>query len=176
MLGKYKYTDAELKKLLKSMVILTDTRERQNSHVLSWFDENKIKYESQKLEYGDYSFYLPQNDELSIPRNTYFPDKICIERKNSCDELIGNFANDRNRIEDEMLRHKGSMILVVEDGSYNDIRNGKYNSKYSSKSAVGTVHSFWQRYNVPFVFLKKEDMGCFIYCTFYYFLREQLKI
>lgn len=173
--GKYKYTDAELKKLLKSITILVDSREQKNEHILQWFDEHKIKYEIKKLDWGDYSFYLPQNDEFSISRSTYYTEKISIERKASCDELIGNFANDRDRIEDEFLRHKGKMILAIEDGTYNDIRNGKYQSKYNSKSAVGTLHSFFSRYEVPFIFLKKEDMGCFIYCTFYYYLREQIK-
>jgi hypothetical protein len=115
---------------------------------------------------------LPKNEELSIPRDLYFTDQISIERKNSVDEIIGNFATDRNRIEDELLRHKGKLILVIEDGNYNDIRNGRYASKYNSKSAVGTFHSFWQRYDVPFLFIDKDDMGCFIYCTFYYYLRS----
>lgn len=174
MLDKYKYTDTELKKLLKSIVILVDTREQKNNHILKWFDDNDISYEKKSLQYGDYSFYLPKNEVLSIPRDLYFTDQISIERKANIDELIGNFATDRNRIEDELLRHKGEMILVIEEGSYNDIRNGKYTSKYNSKSAIGTLHTFWQRYNIPFVFINKEDTGYFIYCSFYYFLREIL--
>jgi len=172
--GKYKYTETELKKLLKSIVILVDTREKENSHITKWFDENKIAYKSKKLNHGDYTFYLPKNEDFGIMRDMFFEDKISIERKGSIDEIIGNFATDRNRIEDEFIRHKGDMILLIEDGTYMDIRNGKYRSKYESKSAIGTLHSFSQRYNVPFIFIDKESTGCFIYCTFYYYLRNLL--
>jgi ERCC4-type nuclease len=171
--GRYKYTETELKKLLKSIVILVDTREHEgkNEHILKWFDENEIKYEKKKLSAGDYSFYLSKNEEFGILRDTYFTDKICIERKANIDELIGNFASDRNRIEDEFLRYQGKMILLIEDGSYGDIRNGNYKSQYNSKSAIGTLHSFSIKYNVPFMFINKEHTGCFIYCSFYYYLR-----
>lgn len=174
MQTKYKYTDAEVKIILKSIVILYDTREHdgKNDHILNWFDENKINYEKCKLPYGDYSFKLPQNEELGILRDTYYTDNICIERKANIDEIIGNFATDRDRIEDEFLRHKGIMKLVIEDGGYSDIRNGNYTSKYSSKSAIGTLHSLTDRYGISFVFINKEDIGCYIYCSFYYFLRN----
>ena len=36
MLSKYKYTDKELEELIKSMVILIDTREKQNSHLIEY--------------------------------------------------------------------------------------------------------------------------------------------
>ncbi len=174
MLDKFKYTEAELKKILKSIIILVDSNEHEgkNDHILNWFDENKIRYERTKIPCGDYSFKLPRNEEFGIIRDTYYMESISIERKNSANEIIGNFASDRNRIEDEFLRHKGFMILAIEDDSYGDIRKGNYTAKYNSKSAIGTLHSFSLRYNVPFVFINKEDMGCFIYCTFYYYLRS----
>lgn len=176
MLDKFKYSETELKKLLKSLVVLVDSNEHEgkNTHILKWFDENKINHEKTKIPCGDYSFKLPRNEEFGIIRDTYYMESISIERKNSIDEIIGNFASDRNRIEDEFLRHKGKMILAIEDGNYGDIRNGNYKSKYNAKSAVGTLHSFSIKYNVPFVFINKEDMGCFIYCTFYYYLRSQI--
>lgn len=172
MLNQYKYTETELKKILKSICILCDTREKENSHIIQWFDDNEIKHDKVKLPCGDYSFMLPKNEEFGIVRDTYYMDQISIERKGSIDELIGNFATDRDRIEDEFLRHKGKMTLLIEGGTYNDIRNGNYRSKYNSKSAIGTLHTFSERYNVPFIFLNKEDSGCFIYCSFYYFLRS----
>lgn len=174
MSPKHRYSESELKKLLKTIVICYDGREQENKHVLNWFDENKIAHEKISLNYGDYSYKLPKNEAFGIFNDLYFFEDICIERKNSVDEIIGNFASDRNRIEDEFLRHKGYMILAIEDDNYGDIRNGNYTSKYNAKSAVGTLHSFSLKYNVPFVFINKEDMGCFIYCTFYYYLRSQI--
>jgi len=174
MISKYKYTEKELKEILKSIVIITDSREKENSHILNWFDEHEIKHEKSKMNAGDYGFYLPANEKYGILRNSFYTDKICIERKANIDELIGNFSTDRNRIEDEFLRYQGNMTLLVEDGSYSDIRNGNYRSKYNSKSAIGTLHSFSVKYNVPFVFINKEDSGCYIYCSFYYYLRSTI--
>ena len=81
MLDMFKYTDKEIKILLKSMVILVDSREQNNLHLTKWFDEKKIPYKVEKLGTADYSFYLPSNIELGIPRDLYFTDKIVIERK-----------------------------------------------------------------------------------------------
>lgn len=39
----YKFTDTEIKKLLKeNFMILYDTREQKNQHVLNYFDEKKL--------------------------------------------------------------------------------------------------------------------------------------
>ena len=87
MISNFKYTETELKKILKSIVILVDTREHdgKNTHILEWFDKNEIKYEKCKLPYGDYSFKLPQNEEFGIIRDTYYTQNICIERKANVD-------------------------------------------------------------------------------------------
>lgn len=170
--GKYRYTETELKKILKSIVILVDTKEKVNEHIIKWLDDNKIAHEKKSLSHGDYSFYLPENKELGIMRSTYFVDEVCVERKNSADELVGNFSADRNRIEDEFLRHKGKMTLVIETSTYKDIKEGNYRSAYASKSAIGTLHSFSEKYNVDFIFLDKEYTACYIYCKFYYYLKS----
>lgn len=175
MVNNYKYSDTEIKKILSSMIILHDSREQKNNHILTWYDTKKISHKEQKLEFGDYSVYIPANPDFSIQRDIYFDKEICIERKGSLDELIGNFANDRNRIEDEFLRCTGKMYLVIENSSYKDIYEGNYQSKYASKSAVGTLHSFSERYNIPFIFIDKEYTAKYIFCCLYYYLRERIK-
>lgn len=175
MLDKYKYTDKEQKELLASMKLLIDTREQKGDHIINWLDQKKIAYKKQKLNQGDYSFYVPKNPVLNIDRDLHFDNEICIERKNSIDELIGNFASDRTRIESEFLRHKGKMILLIEDSSYEDIINGNYRSKYSIQSAIGTLHAFSARYNIPFIFIDSKYSGHFIYYTLSYYLREIIK-
>ena len=51
---QYKYTDKDIKKLMSSLVMLVDTREKQNSHILDYFTKNHITYERTALSYGDY--------------------------------------------------------------------------------------------------------------------------
>lgn len=175
MLDKYKYTDKEQKEILASIHILVDTREQKNEHITTWLDKKNIRHKKQKLDQGDYSFYVPKNPQLNIDRDLHFHNEICIERKNSVDELIGNFASDRARIESEFLRYRGKMILLIEDSSYGDIINGNYRSKYSAQSAIGTLHAFSNRYNIPFIFIDPQYSGCFIYYTLIYYIRELLK-
>lgn len=175
MSPKHKYSESELKKLLKTIIVCYDGREQENSHILNWFKENNISYEKVSLSFGDYSYKLPKNESFGIFNDLYFFEDICIERKNSVDEIIGNFATDRTRIEDELMRHKGFMQIVIEqENGYNAIKNGEYRSKYSSKSAIGTLHSLSLRYNCPFTFIDKINIGLYIYCTFYYHLRNYL--
>ena len=175
MLEMFKYTDKEIKELLKSMIILVDSRENVNQHITKWFDEKKIPYRVEKLETADYSFYLPKNIELGIPRDLYFADKMKIERKASLEELSGNFTADRLRIESEFIRNRGKCTLLIENADYSDIISHKYKTEYNPVSFLATLHSFSERYNIPFIFIKNSECsGQFIFQTFYYFLRNYL--
>lgn len=175
MIDMYRYTDKEIKDLLKSMVVLIDSRENVNQHITKWFDEKKIPCRVEKIETADYSFLLPSNAELGIPRDLYFNDKISIERKADLVELSGNFTNDRLRIESEFIRHKGKLLLLIENSDYSDIINHKYKTEYNPMSFLATLHSFSDRYNFSINFIKDNKFSAqFIYYTFYYFLRNYL--
>lgn len=94
---------------LKEVVILHDTREQKNSHILERLDEMKVKHREQALVFGDYSF-IAQDRDFSL--------SCVIERKANVDELYGNLINDRERIEKEFKA--GSIIanqftLLIED-------------------------------------------------------------
>lgn len=176
MIKFYRFTDKELKELLRSMVVLVDTREQVNNWILSYFDDKKIPYKSKKLDYGDYSCCLPANPELGIMRDIYFDDKIVIERKNSIEELSGTIST-RKRFESELLRGKHSrfILLVETPQGYEKIINHKYNTEYNEKAFLATLFSFGHRYNIDINFLDKKYSGLFIFQQLYYFLREYLK-
>lgn len=51
----YKFSDTDIKKLLKeNFMILYDTREQQNSHILAYFDSVKVPYKRKKIDEGDF--------------------------------------------------------------------------------------------------------------------------
>lgn len=170
-----KYTDTEIKKLLSSITILIDTREQKINHIIKYFDEKEIKYRIEKLDHGDYTCMIPKNEELGINRDMYFTDLISIERKGSLEELSGNFTSDRSRIENEFIRSKGKVILLIEDSSYEDIINWEYKTKYKPKSFIATLKAFESRYGLHTNFIKRAYVGNFIYFTLYYAVREILK-
>lgn len=177
MLEKYRYSDSEQKKLLSSITVIIDKQEKVNDHITNYFDKHKIPYISRSLESGDYSFFLPKNEELAILKDWYFIDSIILERKNSNEELATCLSQTRDRFEDEFIRSKAhKKYLLVENASYQDIVDGKYNTKYSSKSFVGSIHSFNHKYNLEIIFMPDKNYSpIFIYATFQYYLRNIIK-
>lgn len=176
MIKFYRFTDKELKELLKSIVVISDTREQENGHILKFFDEKKIAYKAEKLDFCDYSFYLPANPELGISRDLYFSDEIAVERKNSLEEISGNLCQGRTAFENEFIRAGNSKVhLLIENASYEDISAHKYKTEYNPKSFLASLHSFKNRYDLSVDFIKnRKYSGQFIYFTFYYWLRNYL--
>ena len=77
MISICKLTHDQIKKLSKEMVILIDTREKVNDHILNYFNKKNIAYRQQALEFGDYSFMLPKVDGL-LCNELYFHKEIVI--------------------------------------------------------------------------------------------------
>lgn len=91
---RLKFTDTELKNVLKNLTILIDTREQANEHVIEFLEKKKIPYKVKKLDFGDYSCMLPANSYEGQQREIYFDRDIVIERKNGIDEVAGNLKDD----------------------------------------------------------------------------------
>lgn len=178
MISLYKYTDKEIEKLIKSMVILVDTREHdgKNEHILQYFDKAGIPYEKKKLDYGDYSFLIKANPDLSVPRDLDFSGKIIIERKSGLEELSGNFTKDKARIEKELALAPETKVIIVENNSYGDLVSGNYDTQYNNKAFWACLHSIWHKYNVPAIFMPdKSYTGFFIRGYFTYWLKNYIK-
>lgn len=174
---EYNYSEKEKKEILKSMKIIVDTREKNNYHILEYWDNSKIEYIKKSLEFGDYSFFIPANIDLGIMKDIHFDKEIVIERKNSLDELCGNLGKNRQQFENELLRAtKGrKFILMVEDATFQNLLRGNYRSLLSSKALFSSLMTFQNRYNVIITFMEKDCVYQYIYNTFYYYLRELLK-
>lgn len=176
MLDKYKYTDKELEELVKSMTILVDTREKNNQHLLDYWDEKNILHKKKALSYGDYSFMVPQNASLNIPRDIFFDKEIVVERKGSLEELSGNLTKERDRLEKELALAPKTKVILLENASYGDLVMGHYNTQYNKKSFWASVHSFWHKYNTPIIFMPNNKFsGIFIRGYFEYYLKNYLR-
>lgn len=177
MFEKYKYTESEQKKLLNSITVIIDKQEKVNNHIIEYFDKHKIPYINRSLDSGDYSFFLPKNEELAILKDWYFIDNIIIERKNSNEELATCLSQTRDRFDNEFLRSKANKkYLLIENANYQDVVDGKYNTKYNSKSFLGSLHSFNHKYNLEIFFMPDKIYSpIFIYATFQYYLRNIIR-
>lgn len=172
----YHYTDAELKQLLQSLVILIDTREQENGYIQAYLEKQGIAYAGRKLDFGDYSLMLPASPDMGIVRDIYFTGAIAIERKASLEELSGNLTHDRARFEAELIRaSRSKLYLMVENASYADIIGHNYRTQYDPKAFLAALKTFEIRYGLRLTFVPAAYAGNYIYHTFYYYLREYLK-
>jgi ERCC4-type nuclease len=170
----YRYSDKEMAELLKSIIILVDSREQKNEYITQYFDSKGIAYKVQKQDAGDYSVMLPMNEALGIHRDTYFP--VAIERKNSVDELAQTIK-ERTRFENELIRgQKLNFLLMVEDpNGYENLIMGKYQSQFEAKALLGSLKSFEARYGFSTVFIPKKAAGNYLFYHFYYYVRQYFK-
>lgn len=168
------YSKKELEEILKSIVILIDTKEKVYSHITMWLKSNKIKYEKYNLNFGDYSFYIPKNDKLDISEDIYFTKEIAIERKANATEISGNFTHERERFKREFERSNGALRLLIEESSYKSMSEGDYGTKANADSLISSLHSFQEKYDAQFFFCDKSHSGKYIYNTFYWYLKNKL--
>lgn len=176
MFNKYRYTEKELEELIKSMVIIIDTRENQNSHLIEYWDRKKILYKKKSIKHGDYSFFIPQNEKLNIPRDLYFDNSVVVERKASLEEISNNLTKERDRFEKELCLAPKTKVLLIENANYSDIAIGNYNTQYNKKSFWASIHSFWFKYNIPIFFMPDNKWsGLFIRGYFEYYLKNYMK-
>lgn len=167
----YRYNDKEIKNLLDSLVIIVDTREKVNQHVLDYFRKKEVPFKFQKMDTGDYTAMIPANPELGISRDLYFP--IVIERKANIDEFAQNTKEER--FENELIRSQHMNFLLVIEDTYENLLNGAYRSKYTPQALLGRLKAFEARYGFNTVFMDKKLMGNYIFHHFYYQIRNVLK-
>lgn len=111
---RFKYSDDEIKGILNKMVVIFDTREQANDHIVDWFIKNKHPYKEEMIPYGDYSCYLPVGSFEGQLRDIYFTDEIVLERKFCIDELAMNFKDHKiniNEVTQEIIDLLGEKYL-----------------------------------------------------------------
>ncbi|MGE7020437.1 ERCC4 domain-containing protein [Solibacillus cecembensis] len=172
----FKYTDKEINELVKTMIIIMDTREKNSVHIIDYFKQKNVQMKIQKIDTGDYSFMLPANPEMGVMRDTYF--KSFVERKNSVDEICGNLQKDTQQaFINELIRSQGNrFVIFVEDEHFDEnLAQGKYRSKYDPKALKGRLESLKVKYNFEICPMSKTLIGHNIYHRFLYQLRHFLK-
>jgi ERCC4-type nuclease len=158
----------DIKNIKKELVILCDTREKKNQHIIKFFEKQSIKYKHHKLNVGDYSF---------IYHGQTFENIITIERKNSLDELCQNFTKDRERFRREFIRsaeNKTLVILLIENNVYADIAIHNYKSKMHPNSLFGSIRAWKEKYNIYVLFSKKTASANYIINIFERYINKNV--
>jgi len=203
---RYKFTKKEIEELLNKMVVLVDTREQANEHVVGWLRKSKKPFKSQKLEYGDYSCYLPAGTFEGQTRDIYFTDEFVIERKFCIDELAMNLRDNKTNINEitkeiidlfgvkylekvlktdynrmkcefaNMNRYNIKFFIFLEDENFDrNIRDSsKYRTRYEPATLYKRLKGLQSEFNTQIRPIDKEFIGCEIYNTLRYEVRNIL--
>lgn len=124
------------------LTIVMDTREKKE-YVKEYCESLGLTVERQKLDYGDYGIKV---DGVLQP--------FTVERKNSMDELAGNFSyKSKGRFKREFERSKGNMAVVVCRGDFDDIAEHKYTHPLPPRNYLAQLKQFKANYNVEFYFV-----------------------
>lgn len=164
-----RFTDKEKAEIIADMVVICDTREQKNNHILSFLERSNIPYIIEKMETADYTFTLPHYPELNLD------GAILIEKKNSLDEIAGNFTRDRERFTREFERVREEHLhLVIEQASWKKLLTGTYRSQMQPKAFMASLLTFNVRYGCPVWFVGVSESPVLIYNIMYYELKEHL--
>ena len=178
---KIRYTDKEVRAILKQMGILADTREQKWKHIRWALDNAGCPVERGKLDQGDYTAFVPMSafpGFQDVPGFYSLQDEVVIERKANLDEIAGNFTTGRERFEREFLRAKARGIkvyLLIESASWADIFSHNYHSQLNPKSLEGSLRSWQAKYNVSIEFCRPEESARTIYNILHYWLKAKLE-
>lgn len=164
-----RFTDKEKAEIIADMVVIVDTREQKNDHILQFLHRIEVPYIIEKMETADYTFTLPNYPELNLD------GAILIEKKNSLDEIAGNFTRDRERFTREFERVREEHLhLVIEQASWKKLLTGTYRSQMQPKAFMASLLTFNVRYGCPVWFVGVAESPVLIYNLLYYELKEHL--
>lgn len=179
----------EIEHCLETMSILVDSAEQRTERAVKRYSAFTVPYRFQKIDFGDYTynFQLPNGSELWEIGARVFPS-VTIERKMNLEELSRCFTEKRdpksadlgvrNRFEREFVRaseNNASVYLLIEDGSWEKLINGKYDTLYNPKAFLASFTAWMARYGYKPIFVKKELSGKLIQEILYRELKERLE-
>lgn len=147
-----------------NFVILTDTRQQKEKHILKEFDNQDILHIRTNLPSADY-MALRYNNQNGM----YLDYSILIDTKKNLLEICNNLC--RSSEHDRLIREvelgqklgcKKFVFLIGKDeiNSADDIK--KWRSKYTKvtgEKLLKIMITFSKHHNCSFIFISKEKMG-----------------
>ena len=149
---------------MNNFVILTDTRQQKEEHILKEFDSQGILHIKTKLDSADYMAL--RYDEK---KGFYKDYSILVDTKKDLLEICGNLAHtsEHQRLVREIdlghsLGAKQFIFLIGEKDikTIDDIKNwNNKHTKVSGTTLYKIMCSFKQHHNCRFIICSKKDMG-----------------
>lgn len=168
----------DIENCLDTLTVLIDTREQPTRRAQKRYDSFGIEYRRQKLEYGDYTFNFTLNGKEFYSQDEKIKPLVMIERKMNLEELSNCLCQDRKRFKAEFERakeHEAAIYLLVENGNWEMLMNGRYKTKFNQKAFFSSLVSWIARYRINIIFCKEELSGKIIKEILYRELKNRLE-
>ena len=158
---------------METFTIVYDTREHETEKLQQRLKSFGCPVVRKKLPFGDYSAFctLPSGEIFSLE------DRVCVERKEHFDELASCYTSQRARFTREFERAKeagAKLYLLVEMASWEKAYSGIYKSKMTPQSLIGSMTTWFARYNCSPLFCQPDTTGKLIHDVLIKEMREAL--
>ena len=147
---------------MSDFIILTDTRQQKESHIIKEFDRQKILHIRTTLESADYMAVRYNN-------GFYKDYSVLIDTKKDLEEISSNLCNTQNheRIKREIAKAKelgcNDFIFLIANNkikTLNDLKQWKSKrTKVRGVTLVKIMQTMKERYGIRFIVVPKKDMG-----------------
>lgn len=149
---------------MKDFVILTDSRQKVEEHILKEFDKQGILHIRTGLPSADYMAL-----RYNLQKGMYLDYSILIDTKKDIEEIAGNLCNtaSHQRILREITKGKElgaeQFIFLINSGkvkTVEDLQNWtSKRTKVKGSTLIKVFKTMKERYNVRFMLVPKKDMG-----------------
>ena len=154
----------EKKKMKNNLIILTDTRQQKENHIIKEFDKQGILHIRTGLPSADYMAVRYDNEQ-----GFYLDYSVLIDTKKNLEELCGNLCHntEHKRIlrEIELGKKLGAkeFIFLISDNKIKfteDIINWtSSHTKVKGSTLLKIMKTMKERYGVRFVICEKKKTG-----------------
>lgn len=147
---------------MKDFIILTDTRQQKENHIIKQFDKEKVLHIRTTLESADY-VAVRRNDE-----GYYIDYSILIDTKKDLEELSGNLCSkDHARVNREIEKAKElgceKFYFIIANNkikTIDDLKQWKSKrTRVTGELLYKIMKTMAERYGIKFAIVKKAEVG-----------------
>lgn len=149
---------------MNNFVVLTDTRQQKEEHILKEFDKQGIIHIRTTLPSADYM--VLRYDEK---KGMYLDYSILIDTKKDLEEIAGNLCNTQSheRIKREIFKGQElgakEFIFLINGGKIKTIQDlenwTSKRTKVKGSTLLKVMSTMKERYGVRFIIVPKKEMG-----------------
>ncbi len=149
---------------MNKFVLLTDTRQQKEEHILKEFDKQGILHIRTTLPSADYMALRYDNE-----KGMYLDYSILIDTKKDIEEIAGNLCNtaSHDRVKKEIFKGQElgakKFIFLINSGkvkTLEDLQNwASKRTRVKGSTLVKIFCTMKEKYNVNFILVPKKQMG-----------------